>query len=157
MKWISYQISTSYNELPYPLEYSPTLEYNLTPFQKSCFWAFSWIEPHFLVKKSPFWGIFWIEPHPKSHIEKYNPVVILERIRYFVLRSPDFSQFILGASMFDFNTSIIAEWTLKYVVFKKKSAYLTGILSNRSTTCEGACVCSRSSTTVSVVRGHPSI
>ena len=105
--------------IPYPLEYSPTLEYNLTPFQKSCFWAFSWIDPHFLVKKSPFCGIFWIEPHPKTHIEKYNPVVILERIRYFVLRSPDFSQFILGASMFDFNTSIIAEWTLKYVVFKK--------------------------------------
>ena len=70
--------------IPYPLEYSPTLEYNLTPFQKSCFWAFSWIEPHFLVKKSPFWGIFWIEPHPKTHIEKYNPVVILERIRYFL-------------------------------------------------------------------------
>ena len=70
------------DEVPYPLEYSPTLEYNLTPFQKSCFWAFSWIEPHFLVKKSPFWGIFWIEPHPKTHIEKYNPVVILERIRY---------------------------------------------------------------------------
>ena len=69
-------------DLPYPLEYSPTLEYNLTPFQKSCFWAFSWIDPHFLVKKSPFCGIFWIEPHPKTHIEKYNPVVILERIRY---------------------------------------------------------------------------
>ena len=51
-------------------------------FQKSCFWGFSWIEPHFLVKKSTFWGIFWIEPHPKTHFEKYNPVVIIKRIGY---------------------------------------------------------------------------
>ena len=35
------QSMTIQNDIvPYPLEYSPTLEYNLTPFQNSSFWGF---------------------------------------------------------------------------------------------------------------------
>ena len=51
----------------------PTFEYNLTFFQKSCFWGFSWIEPHFLVKKSTFFRDFLNWTSPKNPYWKIEP------------------------------------------------------------------------------------
>ena len=66
-------------QIPYLLEYCPTLEYNLTSFQKSWFLGFSWIEFHILVKKSTFWRFF----NQTSHKNPFWKILVVnEWIRY---------------------------------------------------------------------------